>query len=116
MTHYLFSCRSHCKNSFFFFLDICNQLLIQSNSSGVPLLNISGAENYHSSNNGRAGSILSVIGIVPAASISAPIGVNFSIGGGQSTVVLTPPCKSVLLSLTMDYYIKPLFIESFTQV
>lgn len=57
---------------------------------GVSLVN---EENYQS-NIARASGVLSVIEIVPAASINAPIGVNFSVGVGQPSVVLSSPCKS----------------------
>lgn len=73
-----------------FNLEICSQLNMRHNRVGNSMVN---EENYQSSI-ARASGVLSVIEIVPAASINAPIGVNFSVGLGQPSVVLNSPCKS----------------------
>jgi hypothetical protein len=58
-------------------------------------------ENCHS-NSTHPRSVLNVIGVAPGASISAPIGLHFSKGVGQSrqtSVVLNLPCNKYVACL-----------------
>lgn len=67
-------------------------MLHRDNIGGVQLLNVGDPEMFHS-NSRRPGNILNLIGIIPGTSINSPNGMNFRIGLGSTSVVLTPPCK-----------------------
>ncbi|XP_046654365.1 cyclin-D-binding Myb-like transcription factor 1 isoform X1 [Daphnia pulicaria] len=76
--------------------EICHQLLMTRNNNviGRSVATDVNTENCHS-NSTHPRSVLNVIGVAPGASISAPIGLHFSKGVGQSrqtSVVLNLPC------------------------